>query len=103
MTEEEQADIYGFCQSAQSDFTADTECRKRKVFGIFPDWEEVDFPAYPIKLRITKSIKELTHRDYLGTVLSLGIERSKVGDILTDDDGAYVFVKDNVSDFCFRN
>lgn len=101
LTEEEQADIYDFAKSAQSDFYGGYPNAARKVFGVFPDWEDVEFSEYPIKIiRITKKYKkELTHRDYLGTVLSLGIERSKVGDILTDDDGAYVFVKDNVSDF----
>lgn len=101
LTEEEQAEIYDFAKTAQSDFYGGHPCAARKIFGVFPDWEEVDFSAYPIKIiRIAKKYKkELTHRDYLGTVLSFGIERSKVGDILTDDEGAYVFVKDNVADF----
>ena len=33
----------------------------------------------------------LTHRDYLGSITALGIDRSKLGDILVDDGGAYLF------------
>ena len=31
-----------------------------------------------------KFAEELSHRDYLGSILNLGIERSKTGDILID-------------------
>ena len=52
--------------------------------------------AYPIScLRIQplnqKFAEALTHRDYLGAILNLGVERSKVGDILVSQEGAYIF------------
>lgn len=73
---------------------------KRRMFGAFPEWQEVDFSEYPIKIInfVKKYSKELTHRDYLGTILSLGIERNKIGDILVDEKGAYAFVSESVSD-----
>lgn len=73
---------------------------RRKMFGVFPDWEEPDEKSFPIKIInfIKKYPKELTHRDYLGTILSLGIERNKIGDILVHPDGAYVFVTENIAD-----
>ena len=73
---------------------------KRKMFGVFPEWQEVDFSEYPVKIIqfIKKYPKDLTHRDYLGTILSLGIERNKIGDILVDENGAYVFLSDSISD-----
>ena len=73
---------------------------KRRMFGAFPEWQEVDFSEYPIKIInfVKKYSKELTHRDYLGTILSLGIERNKIGDILVDEKGAYVFVSESVAD-----
>lgn len=39
----------------------------------------------------------LSHRDYLGALLSLGVKRECVGDILTCDAGAYVFLLDTVA------
>lgn len=35
--------------------------------------------------------RALAHRDYLGSILNLGIERNRVGDILVEEAGAYVF------------
>lgn len=34
----------------------------------------------------------LTHRDYLGALMNLGLERDRIGDILTDGEVAYLFV-----------
>lgn len=34
----------------------------------------------------------LTHRDFLGAIMNLGLERNRVGDILTDSSMAYVYV-----------
>lgn len=74
---------------------------KRTVFGVFPEWQEVNTADYPIKvIEITKKYKkELTHRDYLGTVLSKGIERSKVGDILVDGDKGYILIASDIADY----
>ena len=38
-----------------------------------------------------KFADELNHRDYLGSLMNLGIERDQLGDILTGDEVAYVF------------
>ena len=54
----------------------------------------------PANLRYSEA---LTHRDYLGTLMSLGIDRSKTGDILTDDEGAYVFVMSDIAEYVERN
>lgn len=46
-----------------------------------------------------KYAEKLSHRDYLGAILNLGIDRSKTGDILTDGNHAFVFVRSNMRDF----
>ena len=78
---------------------------ERKILGAFPDWQEADFSLFPIDvLRVTKKGDgELSHRQYLGTVLSLGIERDKVGDILADEGGAYIFLCSDISEFVKEN
>lgn len=45
--------------------------------------------------------KKLSHRDYLGSVLSLGIDRSVVGDIVLSAEagGAYIFCDGGIADF----
>ena len=50
---------------------------------------------YPIDvLRVSavhkKYAESLTHRDYLGALLNLGIERSKIGDLAVTDDSCLI-------------
>lgn len=76
-----------------------------KIFGAFPEHEEARGSAFPIKvLDIRKKYNvPVGHRDYLGTILSLGIDRNKIGDILVEDSGAYVFVSEDISEFLASN
>lgn len=46
-----------------------------------------------------KFSEKLNHRDYLGALLNLGIERSVIGDIILDDQAAYVFCVARMSEF----
>lgn len=78
---------------------------ERKIFGVFPDWQEAakeEFPLSIIRFDVPK-FRTLTHRDYLGTLMSLGLDRSRTGDILTDDEGAYVFVSSDIAEYVVRN
>ena len=63
--------------------------------------EEIGYPfravrVAPLNRRFSE---ELTHRDYLGAILNLGIERAKIGDILPMDGDALVFVHDDMTGF----
>lgn len=49
-----------------------------------------------------KYSEPLTHRDYLGALLHLGITRSKIGDIYVKEKKAYVFCIDTIADFLCR-
>ena len=77
------------------------ETAERQMAAFVPDafcYEE-DFEtegAYPIScIQIAplqaKFADVLTHRDYLGSILNLGLDRSKIGDILLEEHCAYVF------------
>lgn len=46
-----------------------------------------------------KFADDLTHRDFLGALMHLGIEREQVGDILTEDSRAFVFIMKDISPF----
>ncbi len=41
---------------------------------------------------------ELSHRDFLGALMNLGIERNRIGDIRTDSTRGFVLVMEEVSD-----
>ena len=49
--------------------------------------------------------RELGHRDFLGTILSLGIKRGMLGDIIVDEDahGAYIFCDGKICAFLTEN
>ncbi len=46
-----------------------------------------------------KYAEELTHRDYLGAILNLGIERCKIGDLAIQDKNCFVFCRDTIADY----
>ena len=56
-----------------------------------------------IRPRAAKFSEPLTHRDYLGAVLNLGVDRSVVGDILTEEKEAYLFCLSKMTDFFLEN
>jgi len=55
-------------------------------------------------LRVTKPAmsRSLSHRDYLGSILGLGIERRLTGDILVREDGADIFIVPEIAGFLLR-
>ena len=50
-----------------------------------------------------KFADDLTHRDFLGALMSLGIERSLLGDIIVTGKKAYLFCLNRISDFIIEN
>lgn len=46
---------------------------------------------------------DLNHRDFLGAIMNLGIERSKIGDILVREKEGYVFCVSSISRFIIDN
>ena len=78
---------------------------ERTVCAFLPDWlEEEDWLAGqeydPIRaIRCTWTGGSLTHRDFLGSILGLGLDREKVGDLLVGDGVCDVLVLDEVADF----
>ena len=67
--------------------------------------EEIGYPfcALRIEPMNKKFAEELTHRDYLGAVLNLGIDRSRTGDIIQEESGAVIFVHNDIADFISEN
>lgn len=47
--------------------------------------------------------KQFSHRDYLGSVLGLGLERKAVGDIIVCEDGADISVSHPIAEFLHLN
>lgn len=66
---------------------------------------EVEFPIKCIHVCpiLPKFADRLSHRDFLGALMNLGIERSTIGDIKVGDKEAYLFCLDQVADFICEN
>ena len=62
--------------------------------------EELPFQALRVEARGTK---ELTHRDYLGSLMGLGIRREMVGDILTGPQGADLLLMGEIVPYVAQN
>ena len=62
---------------------------------------EVDFPILCIAVEplSQKFADKLTHRDFLGALLNLGIERCKLGDIIIRENVGYVFADEKIAEF----
>lgn len=93
----EQEDFLRSPEAAEYPFilTGGYEAAERKILAAGRE-EEAGPPDPPVSVvavapKSMKYAEELTHRDYLGAVLGLGIDRSLTGDILVRDRQAWIF------------
>lgn len=66
---------------------------------------EEDFPICCVEIKPTapKFADKLSHRDFLGALMNLGIERNTLGDIFITDKIGYVFCHEKVADYMLIN
>lgn len=86
---------------------------KIESFGFFEESERrmisfnniynMEFPMKIIKIEKTSKFNKVSHRDYLGAILSLGIKRSKFGDLIVQDDFCYVALCEEIEDYIINN
>ena len=76
-----------------------------RIMARFGNEEDIgyDLPFPIVALRVApvsqKFAEKLTHRDFLGSLLALGIERDTLGDISVIDNVGYVFAKEDIAPF----
>lgn len=85
---------------------------ERTVLFILPNYiddstpfipTEEDEPLRLFSCRAKQGAKALSHRDYLGSLLALGVERSVIGDILVYENGADIIVMKSIADYLLAN
>ena len=66
---------------------------------------EEEFPIVCLKVApvSAKFSDALTHRDYLGALMNLGIERDRLGDILLAENAGWIFCVSSMADFIIEN
>ena len=72
---------------------------ERRYLGVFPKWcESADFPIDCVTVSYPKAYS-LTHRDFLGALMGLGISRESVGDILVSSGTAVAFLSKTITEY----
>lgn len=75
--------------------------RRRLVF--LPDWLETPDDQVAAVRAACRSGGDLTHRDFLGSLMALGLTREKIGDILVESGGCQVLVDPSALDFLVQS
>ena len=76
--------------------------RQRLLF--LPDWMNGPDDSTIAALRaVCRSGATLTHRDFLGSLMALGLTREKIGDILVESGGCQVLVDPSALDFLVQS
>ncbi|MDV3426793.1 MAG: YlmH/Sll1252 family protein [Bacillota bacterium] len=82
-----------------------------KAYGVFEEAErrvlifnsKENYGLNLVKVENNNKFISLSHRDYLGGVLSLGIKREKLGDFILKDNICYFPCKEEISDYLSDN
>lgn len=91
-------EIFGGCELCERQMVGFGSERSLGYEGFWP------IKIIKVEPLIDKFADELTHRDFLGAVMNLGVDRSFFGDILVKDGKrAYIFVVDSIAEFIMDN
>lgn len=91
------SETYGGFDAAERAVVQFGDSRELGYEGIYP------IDVICVKPLVPKFSENLTHRDYLGAILNLGIERNLIGDIITDNQNGYIFCLNRISSFIIQN
>lgn len=72
----------------------------------YKDYEEPSNLDFKIKIyhaTFNKSFKDIGHRNVLGSIMTLGIERNTFGDIYIVDENIYLFVSSEIEKYLISN
>lgn len=64
--------------------------------------ENYMFPIDVLKFTL-RNINDISHRDVLGALMSLGLKREVIGDIIFSDGNCYILCLDKISEFILQN
>lgn len=79
------------------------EDAERGLYLFYPDYMDAESAKLSAPLALLRAHKSrsdtLTHRDYLGALMGLQLDRSMVGDILVHEEGADIIVHEDAAEF----
>ena len=94
---EDSYDLYGGMEGAERVMA---RFGSKSQFGY-----EIDYPIVCMKISplLEKFAENLTHRDYLGALMNLGVERELFGDIVIRGKTAFLFCEEHIADYIAQN
>lgn len=99
--------ISGTLPPVRYELTGGFLASERKVVCFLASYEEeigeLPFDCLKVEPVNAKFAEALGHRDYLGAIMNLGIERAMIGDIVIKDQAAYVFVLKKMSPYLLEH
>lgn len=98
----EAAVIKADLKSKNAFFYGGYEFAERTVLGVLPDYLLDDiYSCFPVVLIecIYNNSFELSHRDVLGAIMSSGVNRNTIGDIIIQDGKVYIFALEEITDY----
>lgn len=82
-------------------FSGGYDGAERRIAAFYDDIPPEDFPITPLELRWNAKFADAQHRDLLGAVMGLGLERDATGDICMGEapGTAYLFCTDDIAGY----
>ena len=72
---------------------------ERQICAFYTFDEDLSYPLCTLHIKLKSKNAVQNHRDYLGSILSMGIKRDVIGDIVVIEGGAYVFCLEEIADY----
>lgn len=79
---------------------------ERNIIILLPDTmdeEDIKLPITALNIKCKSKFEKISHRDILGSLMSIGIKREKIGDIIVNDDNYFVIVSSDISYYIILN
>ncbi len=92
------------CESSNFKITTNGvfEEAERRIIS-FNNLYDIKYPMEVLEIKNKSNFSKLKHKDYLGAILSLGIDRNKIGDVVVKGAKAYVPMMEDISSYIINN
>ena len=78
---------------------------ERTLMMVIPEYIDDEEAKTEVSALLIKArnLREMSHRDFLGSLMGLGIKREMVGDILVFEDKCIIFVRTEIQEYIISN
>lgn len=73
------------------------------IYPFYMEYEDIENNLRFLQIEGNFKFKSISHKDYLGSLMGLGIKREKIGDIIIHDNFCQVVVSHDICDFIIMN